>query len=205
MTRWTIMLAIVLACAVPRAVLAQTPSLADVRKLYDAGQYQQAAAAAARAGDDPRITYLLAQSHQKLSHNDEARAAYEKLAARGDDDPWHHVGRSGIALLSSNTAEGVAAGAKAVGHDGAPAEAYYQHGVALSLNNDMNGASAAFQKATELDPNWAYAHYFAGLAYSKINRKDLTASHFKTFLDLAPKAPERPQVQSLLRTIGGGL
>jgi tetratricopeptide (TPR) repeat protein len=67
----------------------------------------------------------------------------------------------------------------------------------------MNGAAAEFQKASDIDPNWAYAHYYAGIAYSKIKRADLTASHFQAFLRLAPQAPERGEVQSILRTLGG--
>jgi len=29
------------------------------------------------------------------------------------------------------------------------------------------------------------------------------AQHFDTFLKLAPQAPERPEVQSIMRTLGG--
>ena len=49
--------------------------------------------------------------------------------------------------------------------------------------------------------NWAYAHFYAGLAYSKARRIDLTAQHFQTFLRLAPQAAERGEVQSIIRTL----
>src|SRR5262249_47345809 len=75
---------------------------ADARKLYDAGQYQQAAAAAQAAADDPRMVYLLAQSQQKLGQRDEARQAYERLAARPDGDPWHDIGRPAGAQLAKD-------------------------------------------------------------------------------------------------------
>jgi tetratricopeptide (TPR) repeat protein len=65
----------------------------------------------------------------------------------------------------------------------------------------MGGASAAFEKAAQLDPSWADAHYYAGLAYSKIKRIDLMAAHFDTFLKLAPQSPQRPAVQSIMRTL----
>ena len=66
----------------------------------------------------------------------------------------------------------------------------------------MAGAAAAFERAAELDPSWADAHYYAGLAYSKVKRVDLMASHFDTFLKLAPQSPQRPEVQSIMRTLG---
>jgi len=203
MTRWISALAMALLVAAVRSASAQ--SLSDLRKHYDAGQYQQAIAAASSAqvsGDEqPRVTYLVAQSHQKLGHRDEARQVYGQLAARGDDDPWRDIGRSAVALLT-DAAAAVDAANQAVARGNALPEAHYQRGLALSVRQDMADAAAAFEKATELDPSWADAHYYAGLAYSKIRRIDLTASHFDTFLKLAPQSPSRPEVQSIMRTLG---
>lgn len=186
---------------------ASAQSLSDLRKLYDAGQYQQAITSAASSrgsGDEqPRITYLVAQSHQKLRHTDEARQVYGQLAARGDGDPWHDIGRSAVALLASDASAAVEAANQAVSHGDSLPEAHYQRGLALSVRQDMANAAAAFEKATELDPAWADAHYYAGLAYSKVKRIDLTASHFDTFLKLAPQSPSRPEVQSIMRTLSG--
>src|SRR5437879_973045 len=89
MTSWTWAVAMVLSLAAVRPTSAQ--SFADVRKLYDAGQYEQVVStASSRAPDDQqlRVTYLAAQSQQKLSHSDEARKLYEQLAARDESDPW---------------------------------------------------------------------------------------------------------------------
>src|SRR6185295_18009099 len=44
----------------------------DLRKQFDAGQYQQVISSAGNA-DDPRVVYLVAMSHQKLRHPDDAR------------------------------------------------------------------------------------------------------------------------------------
>src|SRR2546428_12009066 len=96
MTRWMSALAVVFLIAAAQPAWAQ--SLSDLRKLYDAGRYQQAIASASSAqvseSEQPRVTYLVGQSHQKLGHRDEARQAYGQLAERGDDDPWRDVGRS---------------------------------------------------------------------------------------------------------------
>jgi tetratricopeptide (TPR) repeat protein len=92
---------------------------------------------------------------------------------------------------------------QAVAHGDSLPEAHYQRGLALSIQQDMGNAAAALEKATELDPSWAEAHYYAGLAYSKAKRLDMTASHFDTFLKLAPQSPSRPEVQSILKTLSG--
>jgi tetratricopeptide (TPR) repeat protein len=177
-------------------------SLDELRKQFDAGQYQQVISSAGNA-DDPRVVYLVAMSHQKLRHTDDARRVYEQLGSRPDSDPWHGIGQSAAAILSSDAGGAVQAADQAVANGGSLAEAHYQRGLALAAKQDMAGAAAALEKATELDPRWAYAHYYAGIAYSKVKRVDLTASHFQTFLKLAPQAPERGEVQSIMKTLGG--
>jgi tetratricopeptide (TPR) repeat protein len=196
MTRITTGLFMALVCLSSQVARGQT--LADVRKLYDAGQYQQVVAAGA---EDPRVTFLRAQSYEKLSQSNEARQVYTQLAGRPESDPWRDVGRSAVALLSSDPAGALDAANQAIARDGALPEAYFQQGMALNARQDFAGAAVAFQKASDLDPNWAYAHYYAGLAYSKVKRIDLTERHFQAFLRLAPQAPERAGVQSILRTL----
>src|SRR5262245_1754184 len=199
--RWRFATALgVVVCAATAVVIAQ--SVGDLRKSFDAGQYQQVISAAG-GSKDPQVLYLVGMSHQKARNSDEARRTYEQLAALPDSDPWHHVGESAAAMLSSNTGAAVAAADQAVAKGDSLAEAHYQRGLALSAKQDMAGAATEFQKAVDIDPNWAYAHYYAGIAYQKINRNDLTASHFQAFLKLAPQAPERGAVQSILRTLGG--
>src|SRR6185436_7927990 len=146
--------------------------------------------------------YVVAQSQQKLRRTDEARRVYEQLASRPEADPWRAIGRSAVAILSSNPAAAVQEADQAVAGGPAIAEAHFQRGLALSARQEIAEAAAAFQRAGELDPDWAYPHYYAGIAYSRVKRADLTASHFQTFLKLAPQAPERGEVQSILRTLG---
>jgi tetratricopeptide (TPR) repeat protein len=174
-------------------------SLDEARKAYDTGQYPRAAEIAG-ASQDPRALYLGAQAQQKQRRADEAQRMYQQLAGR--PDAWGAIGRSGIALLSSNAAGAVQEANQAVAQGGSIAEAHFQRGLALSTQGAMGDAAAAFQRAAELDPSWAYAHYYAGIAFSKAKRADLTAAHFQNFLKLAPQAPERGEVQSILRTLG---
>ncbi len=197
MTRRTFIIAAALVAA---SRIAHAQSLEDARKSYDAGAYQQVVDAVG-GSQDPRLVFLAAQSQQKLRRPDDARHAYERLAARPAADPWSAIGRSAIALLAGDAAGGVQQADQAVAGGPSIAEAHLQRGLALSAAQNMGDAAAAFQKASDLDPTWSYAHYYAGIAYSKVKRADLTASHFQTFLKLAPQAPERGEVQSILRTL----
>jgi len=204
MSIWTSTLAIAL--TITFAPSASPQSVTDLRKLFDAGKYQQVvelAGGAAAADDQSRVTYLVARSQEKLARKDEARGAYQQLAALSDQDPWSHIGRSAIALLGSNAQGAVDAADQAVAQGESLPEAHFQRGLALSARRDMAEAAAAFDRATQLDPSFAYAHYYAGIAYSKVKRIDLMAQHFDLFLKLAPQAPERPEVQSIMRTLGG--
>ena len=87
--------------------------------------------------------------------------------------------------------------------DGGSAQARYQLGLVESARNNQPQAAAAFAKAAELDPQMAYAHYGAGMAFYKAKRVDKMAVYFENFLKLAPAAPERPAVLSIMRTVRG--
>ena len=67
--------------------------------------------------------------------------------------------------------------------------------------NDWGTAVAGFTRAVELKPDFAYAHYYAALAYQRQRQLSKTAEHFDAFLRLAPDAPERSAVLAILRTI----
>jgi tetratricopeptide (TPR) repeat protein len=206
MTHRTLVTVTAFVVAAAAVVFGQSPDdakkpLEEARKSYDAGEYQKVLDAVGNS-EDPHLMYLVAQTQQKLRKADETKKVYEKLSSRPDTDAWHAIGQSGIAMLESKPEDAAKAADQAITIDGSLAEAHYQRGLALSAREQMSDAAAAFQKATDLDPNWAYAHYYAGIAYSKVKRPDLTASHFQNFLRLAPKAPERGQVQSILRTLG---
>jgi tetratricopeptide (TPR) repeat protein len=198
MTRHTMAM---LALAGLLAPAASAQSLPDVRAMFDAGNYQQAVDAAT-ASQDPRVIFLVAQSQQKLRHPDQAQRIYQQLAGRPASDPWQAIGKAGVALMSSNIPAAAQEADQAVAKGGSIAEAHFQRGLALAGQQNFGEAAAAFQKATDLDPNWAAAHYNAGIAFSKARRPDQTATHFQTFLRLAPQAPERGEVQSIMRTLG---
>jgi tetratricopeptide (TPR) repeat protein len=184
----------------PAAAMAQ--DAAEVRRLFEAGQYQQAIRSA-DAGEAPEGLYTAAQSHQKLGAAEEARGTYGRLAARGEDDPWHFIGLSGQQLLDDQTDAALDSAQQAVAMAGHLSEAHYQVGLVLAKRQDWRGAADAFDRAVDVNPANAYAHYYGGLMQYRAGRPDRMANHFEQFLKLAPEAPERPEVLQIMKTVRG--
>ena len=191
------------------------PQVTQVQEWFEAGRYQQIVDVASQTSD-PLTKYLVASSHDRLGQFEDARRVYSELAALGDADPWAWIGRSANALVTSN-AESPLPDALASAQEGAqqavtmltadpqnPALAFaqYQLGSVHAYGMDYVNAAAAFDQAAELAPSFAYAHYYAGLAYSNIERTDQMAIRFERFLRLAPRAPEASLVQSLMSSSG---
>jgi tetratricopeptide (TPR) repeat protein len=180
--------------------------LPTARSLFEAGKYQEAVNAIAKATVDPqtrlRLDYLDALSRERLSQPADAERLYSELVS-SPDAAWKGTGQSALDVMHKQPMEALTAAMQAVAANADLAEAQYQLGIALSVNQDYARAAAAFDKAAQLDPQWAYPLYYAGLSYSKIKRVDLLASRFQAFLKLAPNAPERPEVESIMRTIRG--
>jgi tetratricopeptide (TPR) repeat protein len=177
---------------------------ASPQKLFESGKYQEAidAVKAQPAAPQDQI-YLRALAHRKLGQNDEAKQAFGALAGAAEGSAWREIGQSGTALVDGNLDGAQAAAKKAVEADGNSAPARYQLGIVESARDDQAQAAEAFAKAADLDPQMAYAHYEAGMAFYKIKRVDRMAVYFENFLKLAPDSPEKPAVQSIMRTVRG--
>ena len=185
-------------------LLAAAPGLheLDVQGLFEAGKYQEVVQATEGQGT-PANLYLAGQSYQKLNQPDNAKMVFQKLASRGATDPWHHIGQSTIYLLEGNLDGALAAAQQAVELGPTLPEARYQLGLAHGHKKDFTPAAAEFDEAGRLRAAFAYAHYHAGLSYYQIKRIDRMATHFEAFLKLAPNAPERGQVESIMQTVRG--
>ena len=197
-------------CTLNRSLYALTAALAlsgsaiaaeqrpEVQRLFQSGSYEQAVDAA-RDGD-PASTFLAAQSLVKMDRADQAAAQLSRLKA-SDSAGWRLVGESGEALIANDAGRSVELARRAIEADGGNPFAHYQLGLAASRAADWGGAVQGFTKAIELKPDFAYAHYYAALAYQRQRQLSKTAEHFDAFLRLAPEAPERSAVVSILRTI----
>ena len=176
----------------------------EVRALFENGQYEGVVdAVGGMENPDPGALYKAALSYQKLSRGDEAQAAFSRLASRDGEDPWRSIGESGRLLAEGNAQEALAPALRAVELAPTLAEGSYQAGLVYGQLGDFSKAAAAFEKAVQVDPGSAYAHYHAGLAHYRARRVDMMATHFETFLRLAPEAPERGEVESIMRTLRG--
>ena len=184
------------------AVSAQKAPQLTPQQLFESGKYQEAIdKIKARGEAPPDQVYLRVLAHQKLNQTDDAKEALGTLGSHGD--AWREIGKAGTALADGDQKVAAADAAKAVELDGNLAEARYQLGLVELARNNQPQAAEAFAKAAELSPQMAYAHYEAGMAYYKIKRIDRMAVYFENFLKLAPNAPERPAVQSIMRTVRG--
>jgi tetratricopeptide (TPR) repeat protein len=184
----------------PAIAFAQSP--AEVQKLFEAGKFQQVVETT-QADADPAARFVVAQSHQRLGASDEARRVYEELAGRPDNDAWHFIGMSARLLLDDDSGGALDSAQRAVEIDGNSADAQFQLGLARAKRQEWREAAAAFDRAAELRPGFAYAHYNGGLTHYRANRPDRMANHFEQFLKLAPEAPERPEVIQIMRTVRG--
>jgi tetratricopeptide (TPR) repeat protein len=175
---------------------------ARVRRMFEAGQYQEAIRTAAD-GDAPQAIYTTAQSYQRLGSTAEARDTYARLSARPEDDPWHFIGLSGQQLLDDDTDAALESARQAAAMAGGLAEAHFQVGLVFAKRQDFAAAAQELDRAAELAPDYAYAHYYGGLMHYRAGRPDRMAIHFESFLKLAPEAPERPEVVQIMRTVRG--
>jgi tetratricopeptide (TPR) repeat protein len=182
--------------------VASAQDAAEVRRMFEAGQYQQVVDAA-RGESSPAVVYTAAQSQQKLGATDQARELYAQLSGRPDGDPWHFIGLSGLQLVDDRTDAALESAQQAVSLAGDIAEAHYQLGLVLAKRQDWREGAAAFDRAADLNPSFAYAHYYGGLMHYRASRPDRMAIHFEQFLKLAPEAPERPEVVQIMRTVRG--
>jgi tetratricopeptide (TPR) repeat protein len=187
----------------PVALAGQAPP--NPQNLYEAGSYEQAVNAIASQGEQvpPASLYLAGQSFLRLNRHDEARAQFAKLASGGDPTSWSLVGESATAFLDGNSGLAIEKAKQAVAMAPDQFHPNYQLGLAYSAADQSEPAAASLAKAATIDPSFAYAHYYAGLAYSKLKQLDRMGTHLEYFLKLAPKAPERPAVESLMRSLRG--
>jgi len=178
----------------------------SAQQFFEAGQNDQAMAALAqqREGGEvgPTQAYLAGQILLKANQDAGARGEFDSLVALADT-PWKLIGESAIAALDNNSGRALEAAVQAAEVAPDLFEAQYQLGLVKARVGDWAGSAAALDRAAQINPSFAYAHYNAGQAYSKIKRIDLTAEHFERFLRLAPAAPERAGVESLMRTLRG--
>ena len=172
----------------------------EARKLFESGQFQ--AVVEKTPADAPaEMQYVKGLAHLKLNQIDPAKDAFRLLESGGD--AWRSTGNAALALIDGNRDAALEAARAAVEQNAGLWAAHYQLGLVLEARAENPAAADAFVKATEANPQIAYAHYNAGMNFYKASRVDRMAVYFENFLKLAPDAPERPAVESIMRTVRG--
>jgi tetratricopeptide (TPR) repeat protein len=184
----------------PAVASAQDP--AEVRRLFEAGQYQQVVESTP-AEAPPPVLYTAAQSHQKLGANEQALEIYRRMSELPEGDAWRFIGQSATQLLEDHLDAAAESAQQAVNTNGDMPEAHFQLGLVQAKRQNWHEAAAAFDRAVELDPSLAYGHYYGGLMHYRAKQPDRMAIRFEHFLKLAPEAPERPEVLQIMRTVRG--
>ncbi len=177
---------------------------ASVQDLYEAGRYREVVEAVARSGGavSPQDSWLAAQSYLRLERPEEAQRQFQRLQTEIFDAAWQAVGRLGLLQLNESADEFERAQVEASAYPAHPF-VQYQLGLVLAQRGAFEEAARALDRCIESEPRFAYAYYSAGLMYQRLDRADLATTRLESFVRLAPNAPERPAVESVLRTMRG--
>lgn len=183
------------------AVAAATAFAADVnrgRELYNEGKYSEAADELRNAvkenADSAEANRLLAMA---LLEQDKAGEA-EKYANRAME--LEANGESKLALARLNVAQKNYDRAEELLGDASGDDLEYVRGLVHFNKGRFGEAAKDLETATQKRPGNAYAHYYAGMAYSKAGKPDRMLSHFEMFVKLKPDAPEARKVRAVLKT-----
>jgi tetratricopeptide (TPR) repeat protein len=172
----------------------------SVQKLLERGALEEAVERAGAEGGNPESTYLAAFALLKMNNDGAADERYGQLREQGDDS-WKAIGESGAKLLARDVDGAMEAATRAVSANEGNPYAHHQLGIAATRQNNWERALEAFTRTIELKQDFAYAHYYAGQAAQRLRQTPKAAHHFTAFLKLAPDAPERQAVQSILRSL----
>lgn len=64
----------------------------------------------------------------------------------------------------------------------------------------LERAIEMYRKAVKLDPSFAYAYRGLGIAYASLGNGKMACSMYRKYLQVAPSAPDRGQVQTILQS-----
>ncbi|HTM50170.1 MAG TPA: tetratricopeptide repeat protein [Bryobacteraceae bacterium] len=109
-------------------------------------------------------------------------------------------GESKLALARLNIEKKDYDGAAAALADAQGEETAYVRGLLALNRKEYDAAAKDLDSFAQSHPDFAYAHYYAGLAYNGMKRPDKMLSHFEMFVRMKPDAPEAGKVRSILRT-----
>ena len=185
---------------------ASVPSSSSIQALYESGEDREIVNRVKNSvptdvsGAD---RWFAAQSQLRLGLRTDAINDLTALIQTGADPAVQVAAQLAIGRLTNDEVTLDRARASAAAY---PESLFVQYELALSYaaRNDFASAARVFDTCIATAPTFAYAYYQSALAYQRLDRPDLMANRFDRFIRLAPNAPERPEVESVLRTIAAG-
>jgi Flp pilus assembly protein TadD len=156
---------------------------------------------------------LLGDINIKKGDDAAAEAAYLKAIEINPEKPGPFNALAGIYNTQRKFDEAAAMSEKAValsggaaGPDGAGggnAAAAYNQGISLWNAGKAPEAQAAFERAVQMDPKMADAHYWLGMAFVNQGKLKEAKAPFEAYMKLAPDGEFADTVKALLASIGG--
>lgn len=202
--RWLVpALAAALAIPLARASAFDHSDLDRGIELFEAGKYRDAepllSAAAKADPENARAHEFLGRVRLELRKFNEAQTELSKADALSPNNGTVQIALARVYLEQKQLDKAEKAANRAAElSDSDPDVPLYRGAIAVARRDYKTGA-ALLEEAIGKKPDAAYAHYYAGLAYNGLRQPDKMVEHFRSFLKLAPDAPEAAKVESLLR------
>lgn len=185
---------------------ATAPPSSTVQALYESGADREIVNRV-KAGVPDSVTsgdrWFAAQSQLRLGLRNDALEELSVLSQSASDPAVQVAAQLAIGRLTNDEAMLERARADASAYPDSPF-VQYELGLSYAVRNDFVSAARIFDACIGTAPAFAYAYYQSALAYQHLDRADVMANRFDQFVRLAPNAPERPEVESVLRTIAAG-
>jgi tetratricopeptide (TPR) repeat protein len=156
----------------------------------------------------PDCYYNIGVAYQGKKEFDKAEEAYQKaIEQKPTSEAYNGLAQSLTA--QKKTEEASVAAKKAAelmatapaGAGGGDAEALVNQGKILINTGNMAEAKGQFQKALEVNPNHADAHYFLGNVFVGEANFAGAVKEFEAYLKLAPSGPNAKQAQDNVNTL----
>ena len=142
--------------------------------------------------------YYIGMSFLKKGNSDEAVTNLSKSIELHPDNPQAKLARGKIYVQQKKYDLAVGDLTAAANAMPQSEEAQNELAMAYAWQNNYQASIDQFKKVLAINNRNAYAHYWIGLAYSKINQTGEAEDHWRQFLELCPSCPEAPQVSAFL-------
>jgi len=178
---------------------------------YNGGQYAEAIKAFEVVlevdSEQPSVWANVGNCHTKLGQYDKALEAYDHAIALEPENASHYQNKGSVYAANGEAekAREYYEKAASMSTELSPADAavnYYNMGVTYINGGQSQEAAEALKKAVELDPNHAEAHYQLGITLISLNDMEGAMDHLRTYLILAPTAPNAEVAKALIEQLG---